>query len=137
MAEKEFEFDNLAIADSKAPAVLDLSINRPFIPKSEEENQQKVLEEIAELLRRLEKQQTCCYQNLLEKLGKIPLDMTVELGQVEIEGNNFESIENQTIGEIDKEVNICINGSPIAKGKLVIKDEKIGILLTEIIEIKE
>lgn len=137
MAEKEFEFDNLTIADKKAPAVLDLSINRPFVPESEEDNSQKLLEEMASLLKQLEKRQNSFCQNLLEKLGKIPLDMTVELGQVEIEGNNFESIENQIIGEVDKEVNICINGSLIAKGKLVIKDEKIGILLTQIFEIKE
>lgn len=137
MVQKEFEFDNSPIADNKTPAVLDLSINRPFVPKIEEDNSPKLLEEIASLLRQLEKQQHGCRQNLLEKLEKIPLNMTVELDQIEIDENNLEFLENHTMGESDKEVKICINGSPIAKGKLMVKDEKIGILLTEIIETKE
>lgn len=137
MAEKEFGVDKLQIANEKKSAVLDLSINRPFVPEPEENNLQKQLEETALLLKRLEERQKSNYRVLLENLDKIPLNMTVEIGQVEITGNNIECLENQTIGEVDKEVKIYINGCPIAKGKFVVKDEKIGIELTETVEIKE
>ena len=137
MVQKVFEFDNFEVADENAPAILDLSINRPFVPTSEDENSQKLLEELTLLLQQLEKEKST-NQARLGELGNFSLPLTIELGQIEFE---LQDIANEKIIElnqsVNEEINICLNGCLVAKGRLMIESDRLGVELTEILKVKE
>ncbi len=139
MVQKEIESNNIKITDENAPAVLDLSINRPFVPKFEpdEQNNRQLLSRIQELLQQTKKEA----KDKQNRFENFPLDMTVEFGQIEINDSDLKNIENgidtKVKHNIGDNVNICLNGHLAAKGKLMSKDGKLGVLLTQIVKIEE
>ena len=67
----------------------------------------------------------------------IPLDITVELGKVKMQINELLQLGQGSIIELTKSVgealDIYINNKLIAKGEVVILDEKFGIRVADII----
>lgn len=80
-----------------------------------------------------EKNGTCDLDLILD----IPLDITVELGKVKMPINELLQLGQGSIIELTKSVgeplDIYINNKLIAKGEVVILDEKFGIRVADII----
>jgi len=67
----------------------------------------------------------------------IPLEVTVELGQVKMPVNELLQLGQGSIIELDKPVGelleIYVNEKLVAKGEVVIMDQKLGIRVVDII----
>jgi flagellar motor switch protein FliN/FliY len=67
----------------------------------------------------------------------IPLELSVEFGKVKIVINDLIQLGQGSIIELDKSVGdpleIYINGKLIARGEVVVVDDKFGIRVTDII----
>jgi len=67
----------------------------------------------------------------------LPLDMTVELGRVRLPIGELLSTHPGAVLTLDIKagdpLNIMVNGCLVAKGDIVVADEKYGIRLTEIV----
>ena len=67
----------------------------------------------------------------------IPLDITVELGKVKMPVNELLQLGQGSIIELSKQVgeplDIYVNNKLVAKGEVVILDEKFGIRVTDIV----
>lgn len=67
----------------------------------------------------------------------IPLEVTVELGQVKMPVNELLQLGQGSIIELDKPVgellDIYVNRKLVAKGEVVIMDQKLGIRVVDII----
>lgn len=67
----------------------------------------------------------------------IPLDVTVELGKVKMPINELLQLGQGSIIELSKQVgeplDIYVNNKLVAKGEVVILDEKFGIRVSDII----
>ncbi len=67
----------------------------------------------------------------------IPLDVTVELGKVKMPVNELLQLGHGSIIELSKQVgeplDIYVNNKLVAKGEVVILDEKFGIRVSDII----
>ena len=67
----------------------------------------------------------------------IPLDVTVELGKVKMLVNNLLQLGQGAIIELNKPVGepleIYINDKLIARGEVVVVDEKFGIRVTDVV----
>lgn len=73
----------------------------------------------------------------LELILDIPLAVRAELGQVKMQVNDLLQLGQGSIIELDKPVNaqldIFVGNKLIAKGEVVVVDEKFGIRVTDII----
>ena len=73
----------------------------------------------------------------LELILDIPLDVSVELGRVKILVNDLLQLGQGSVIELDKEVSapveIYINKKLIARGEVVVMEERFGIRVTDII----
>jgi flagellar motor switch protein FliN len=71
-------------------------------------------------------------------LMDIPLRLTVEVGRTRLQIRDVLGLEIGSIIELKKRIgspmNILINDKLVAKGEIVVQNEKFGIKLTEIIE---
>ena len=71
----------------------------------------------------------------------IPLDVTVELGNVKMPVNELLQLGQGSIIELSKQVgeplDIYVNNKLVAKGEVVILDEKFGIRVSDIINPSE
>jgi flagellar motor switch protein FliN/FliY len=71
----------------------------------------------------------------------LPLDMTVELGRIKIPVGELLSTHPGAVLTLDIKagdpLKIMVNGCLVARGDIVVKDEKYGIRLTEIISPSE
>ena len=77
----------------------------------------------------------------LDFILDIPLDITVELGKVKMLVNDLLQIGQGSIVELNKPsgepVEIYINSKLIARGEVVVVDEKLGIRVTDVISALE
>ena len=73
----------------------------------------------------------------MELILDIPLDVTVELGKVKMQVNELLQLGQGSIIELSKQVgeplDIYVNKKLVAKGEVVILDEKFGIRVSDII----
>ena len=73
----------------------------------------------------------------LDLVLDIPLDVSVELGQVKMLVNDLLQLGQGSVVELSKAVGdpleIYINNKLIAKGEVVVMDEKYGIRVTDIV----
>lgn len=73
----------------------------------------------------------------LEMLMNIPLEISVELGRRKMLLKDLLSLKKGSVVELDKEASeafdILVNGQPIAKGEIVVQDERLGVRILEII----
>lgn len=71
-------------------------------------------------------------------LMDIPLRLTVEVGRTRLLIKNLLGLETGSIVELKKRIgsplNVLINDKLVAKGEIVVQNEKFGLKLTEIIE---
>lgn len=71
-------------------------------------------------------------------LMDIPLRLTVEVGRTKLLIKNLLALELGSIVELKKRIgspmNVLINDKLVAKGEIVVQNEKFGLKLTEIIE---
>ena len=71
----------------------------------------------------------------------LPLEITVELGQTEIPIKKLLKLSPGSVIELtnleEEPLNILVNKKPIARGKVVVANEKYGVRITEIIKPKK
>ncbi len=74
----------------------------------------------------------------LDSLYDIPINVTVVLGKKEISINDLLKLESDSILELDTKVgdpvDVLVNRRLVARGEVVIVDEKVGVTMTEIIK---
>lgn len=77
----------------------------------------------------------------LETVYDIPVQLTVVLGQTTMSIGQLLKLGRGAVVELDRKVgeaiDIFINDRLVAKGEIVIVDERIGITLTEIIKVQK
>jgi len=80
-------------------------------------------------------------QHGLDFILDIPLDVSVELGRVKMLVNDLLQLGQGSIIELNKPsgepVEIYINNKLIARGEVVVVDEKLGIRVTDVISALE
>ena len=73
----------------------------------------------------------------IENILHIPLEISVELGRVDIPIHVISRLSRGMIIDLEKdsssEVDILANGTPFAKGEVVSNDGKLGVRILEII----
>jgi flagellar motor switch protein FliN/FliY len=73
----------------------------------------------------------------LELLLDIPLELSVELGRRRLPLRELLNLRKGSIVELEKEASepfdILVNGQPVAKGEIVVQEEKLGVRILEII----
>lgn len=74
----------------------------------------------------------------LDVISDIPLEIKCILGSATIKVNQLLKLSKGSVIELDRNVgepiDIFVNGKLLAKGEVVIVEEKIGITLTEIVK---
>ena len=72
----------------------------------------------------------------LELLLNIPLEVTVELGKAKMLLKDLLNLNKGAVIELEKEasepLDVLVNDQPVAKGEVVVMEEKFGIRITEI-----
>lgn len=72
----------------------------------------------------------------LELLLNIPLEVTVELGKARMLLKDLLNLNKGAVIELEKEasepLDVLVNDHPVAKGEVVVIEEKFGIRITEI-----
>ncbi len=73
----------------------------------------------------------------LRRLAAVPIDLSVEVGRTRMTvGDTLELREGSVITldrMADEPVDVLVNGTPIARGEIVVIDEQFGLRLTEIL----
>ncbi len=73
----------------------------------------------------------------IDSLYEIPVKVSVMLGKTHMQIDDLLKLGKGSVVELDKKVgepvDICINDKIVAKGEIVIVDNKIGVTLTELI----
>ena len=84
-----------------------------------------------------EKEKTESAIELLKKFGDIPVDIEVVVGKAQKTIGELLNMGIGSVVELDREVNdlvdIKVNGKLIAKGELVVIENKLGIKIKEIV----
>ncbi len=77
-------------------------------------------------------------QRDLHLLADVPMNVTVELGRAVMQVRDLLSLESGSIVELDRTagaaVDVLVNGTLVAKGEVVVVDDKLGVRVTEIVE---
>ena len=75
-------------------------------------------------------------KNDLDLILDIPLELSVELGRTKMLVNNLLQLGQGSIIDLNKPagetLDICVNGKLVARGEVVVVDEKYGIRVTDI-----
>jgi flagellar motor switch protein FliN/FliY len=73
----------------------------------------------------------------LRRLSAVPVDLSVEVGRTRMTvGETLELREGSVITldrMADEPVDVLVNGTPIARGEVVVIDDQFGLRLTEIL----
>jgi flagellar motor switch protein FliN/FliY len=74
----------------------------------------------------------------IDSLYEIPVKVSVLLGKTLMPIDDLLKLGKGSVVELDKKVGepveICVNDKVVAKGEIVIVDNKIGVTLTELVE---
>jgi len=75
-------------------------------------------------------------KNDIDLILDIPLELSVELGRTKMLVNNLLQLGQGSIIDLNKPagetLDICVNGKLVARGEVVVVDEKYGIRVTDI-----
>ena len=75
--------------------------------------------------------------NEIDLVMDVPVQVTVELGRAKMQIRNLLNLTYGSVIELDilagEPLEVVVNGCLVARGDIVVKDEKYGIRLTEII----
>jgi flagellar motor switch protein FliN/FliY len=73
----------------------------------------------------------------INSLYEIPVKVSVVLGKTHMQIDDLLKLGKGSVVELDKKVgepvDVCINDKIVAKGEIVIVDNKIGVTLTELV----
>lgn len=74
----------------------------------------------------------------LSRVGDIPMELSVEIGRTQMTVGETLSLRAGSIVTLDRlagdAVDLLVNGTPIARGEVVVVDEKFGLRVQEILE---
>ena len=73
----------------------------------------------------------------LERLHDVPIDLAVEIGRTRITIGEALALGPGSIVTLDRlagePVDLLVNGTPIARGEVVVIDEEFGLRITEVV----
>jgi flagellar motor switch protein FliN/FliY len=73
----------------------------------------------------------------IELIRDVPLRVTVELGRARLLVRDVLALRAGSVVELDRQagapVDILVNGVPMARGEVVVVDERFGVRITEVI----
>lgn len=74
----------------------------------------------------------------LRRLSEVPLELSVEIGRTGMTVGETLELRPGSIVTLDRlagePVDLLVNGTPIARGEVVVVDEQFGLRVTEIVE---
>jgi flagellar motor switch protein FliN/FliY len=74
----------------------------------------------------------------LRRLGDVPMELSVEIGRTRMTVGETLQLRAGSIVTLDRlagePVDLLVNGTPIARGEVVVVDEQFGLRVTEIVE---
>lgn len=74
----------------------------------------------------------------LRRVSEVPLEMSVEIGRTQMTVGDTLDLRAGSIVTLDRlagePVDLLVNGTPIARGEVVVVDEQFGMRVTEILE---
>ena len=74
----------------------------------------------------------------LSRLSDIPMELSVEIGRAHTTVGDTLELHVGAIVELERQagepVDLLVNGSPIARGEVVVVDERYGLRITEILD---
>lgn len=74
----------------------------------------------------------------LSRLSDIPMELSVEIGRTHMTVGRTLELRVGSIVELERQagepVDLLVNGSPIARGEVVVIDEQYGLRITEILD---
>ena len=77
----------------------------------------------------------------IDRILDVPLSVSVRLGQAKIPIAELLRLDKNSVIELDQgsdaPLDILVNGKVLARGEVVIKGEKLGIRITDILSRKE
>jgi flagellar motor switch protein FliN/FliY len=73
----------------------------------------------------------------LRRLSEVPVDLTVEIGRTRMTVGETLELRQGSIITLDRmsgePVDLLVNGTPIARGEVVVIDEQFGLRVTEVL----
>lgn len=76
-------------------------------------------------------------QNELDLLSDVTMEVTVELGQVQMRVRDLLRLTDGSVVELDRAVtapvDVLVNGSIVARGDVVVVGDELGVRITEIV----
>jgi flagellar motor switch protein FliN/FliY len=73
----------------------------------------------------------------LKRLSDVPIDLTVEIGRTRLTVGETLELRQGSILTLNRmagePVDLLVNGTPIARGEVVVIDEQFGVRITEIV----
>ena len=76
--------------------------------------------------------------NDLERLGNVPVELTVEIGRTQMTIREALALGPGSIVNLQRlagePVDLLVNGKPIARGEVVVIDEEFGLRVTDVLE---
>ncbi len=77
----------------------------------------------------------------LSRISEVPVEVSAVLGNARMTVGSLLALEAGAVVELDRdiddEIDICVNGSVVAKGALMIEDGRLGIEITKILPKEE
>jgi len=77
----------------------------------------------------------------LRRLSDIPMELAVELGRTETTVGETLDLHVGSLIELEREAgapaDLLVNGTPIARGEVVVVDERYGLRITEILDAQD
>ena len=74
----------------------------------------------------------------LSRLSEIPMELSVEIGRTHMTVGETLELHVGSVIELERQagepVDLLVNGSPIARGEVVVTDEQYGLRITEILD---
>jgi flagellar motor switch protein FliN len=74
----------------------------------------------------------------LSRLNAIPMELSVEIGRTHMTVGRTLELRVGSVVELERQagdpVDLLVNGSPIARGEVVVVDEQYGLRITEILD---
>jgi flagellar motor switch protein FliN len=74
----------------------------------------------------------------LGALNDVQLDVTVELGRLRLSVRDLLSVQPGSVLALDRvagaPVDVLVNGSPVARGEIVMVNDRYGVRLTELLD---
>lgn len=73
----------------------------------------------------------------LKRLSDVPIDLTVEIGRTRLTVGETLELRQGSILTLNRmagePVDLLVNGTPIARGEVVVIDEQFGVRITEVV----